>query len=424
MIIMEQKHYLCIDLKSFFASVECVDRGLDPMTARLIVADPERGRGTVCLAVSPALKAEGIRNRCRLFEVPEKTEFIMAPPRMRRYIEYSAEVYGVYLSFFSKDDIYVYSVDEAFIDVTPYLGLYRCTASALGKRVMDEITLRTGLRAACGCGTNLYLAKVALDITAKHSPDFIGILNEESYKQTLWDHKPLTDFWRVGAGTERKLKDYGITTMGGIAAASEDFLYRLFGIDAELLIDHAWGREPTTIADIKKYKPDKRSISSGQVLMRDYSFDEARVIVKEMIDALCLELSEKHFIAASVTLHIGYSNTVDISPAHGTFSLDPPTNAYSEMIPKAEKLYEKIVKSNIPVRRLNITCNDLSDEECSQMCFFDESSGRKRSGQIQRTMLEVKNKFGRAAIFKGMDLGESATALERNRQIGGHRSGE
>ncbi len=303
----KERVYVCIDLKSFYASVECRERHLDPMTANLVVADPERTEKTICLAVSPAMKALGIPGRCRVFEIPEGINYIMAPPRMQLYIDYSAEIYGIYLKYISKEDIHVYSIDEVFMDVTDYLEMYQMSAKELSVRIMQDVLESTGITATAGIGTNLYLAKVALDITAKHVEDHIGILNEESYRMTLWDHKPLTDFWKVGRGTVSRLARAGITTMGEIAQADEDLLYRMFGVDAELLIDHAWGRESTTMADIKAYKPKSNSLSSGQVLPRDYHFDEARIVAKEMADSLCLELVDKGLVTDSVTLHAGYS---------------------------------------------------------------------------------------------------------------------
>ena len=281
---------LCIDLKSFYASVECVERGLDPMTANLVVADPERSDKTICLAITPAMKKLGIRNRCRVFEIPKAVPYIMAEPRMKLYIDYAAAIYNIYLNYISKEDIHVYSVDEAFLDVTSYLKLYHMTARELAKTIMQDILQQTGIQSTCGIGTNLYLAKVALDILAKHADDGIGYLDENLYREKLWQHKPLTDFWRIGPGISRKLANYGITTMESIASSNEDFLYRLFGIDAELLIDHAWGREPTTIADIKAYMPKTNCVTSGQVLMRDYEFAEGLLIVKEIADLLKLFL--------------------------------------------------------------------------------------------------------------------------------------
>ena len=421
---MPKSIYLVIDLKSFYASVECVDRGLDPMTTNLVVADPERGDKTICLAITPSMKALGIRNRCRVFEIPKNVEYIMAEPRMKRYIDYAADIYGIYLSYVSKDDIHVYSIDEAFLDVTRYLALYRKSARELGQTIMAEIFEKTGVRATCGIGTNLYLAKIALDITAKHAKDFIGYLDEESYRRTLWGHRPLTDFWRIGPGIARKLENYGIHTMGDIAGTEEDFLYKLFGIDAELLIDHAWGREPTTMADIKSYQARTSCLTSGQVLMRDYSFEEGKLVVKEMMDQLCLELVEKNLITDSVTLHVGYSNSLHMDSARGTTALPVETNADSLMIPAVTALYERIVNPAYPVRRMNLCCNRVVREEYRQYSLFADTEELERDRKLQTTMLEIKKKFGRNAVLKGMDLGEHATTMERNRQIGGHKSGE
>lgn len=421
---MGQKMYICIDLKSFYAAVECVERGLDPMTTNLVVADPERTDKTICLAITPAMKKLGIKNRCRVFEIPKGVEYIMAPPRMQKYIDYAAEIYGIYLKYISKDDIHVYSIDEAFMDVTDYLSLYQMTAKEIGQRIMADIYDKVGVRATCGVGTNLYLTKIALDITAKHSPDFIGELDEETYRRTLWKHQPLTDFWRIGTGTARKLASYGIYTMGDIAKADEDFLYRLFGIDAELLIDHAWGNEPTTIADIKAYKPSTNSISNGQVLMRDYNFEEGELIVKEMTDLLCLDLVEKNLICKSVTLHIGYSNTLNMNPAHGTVSFDTETNSDIIIIPDVIKLYRKIVNQNFPIRRINISCNNVFPEEYHQYSFFSDIVTLEKNHKMQKVVVDIKHRFGKNAILKGMNLEESGTTIERNQQIGGHKAGE
>lgn len=299
------------------------------MTTDLVVADPERGKGTICLAVSPSLKAKGVKNRCRVFEIPEGMEYIMAPPRMQKYIDYAAEIYGVYLDFIAPEDIHVYSIDEAFLDVTHYLWLYNMSSKELAIKLMDEVYKRVGVRATCGIGTNLYLCKIALDITAKKSPDFIGILNEKSYRETMWNHKPLTDFWRIGNGTAERLARYGINTMADIAHTPEDILYKWFGIDAELLIDHAWGRESTTMSDIKNYQAKSNCLSSGQVLMRDYTFLEARLIVKEMLDLLCLDMVSKKLITDSFSLYVGYSNTLGVSGAKGTAQTAKKTNADS-----------------------------------------------------------------------------------------------
>lgn len=421
---MKDRFYLCIDLKSFYASVECVERGLDSMKVNLVVADPERNYGTICLAITPAMKALGIKNRCRVYEIPKEVEYITAPPRMKLYIDYSAEIYAVYLEYAAKEDIHVYSIDEAFIDVTEYLKMYGMTASELGQKIMGTIYERTGIRATCGIGTNLYLAKVALDITAKKALDFMGFLDEELYRHTLWQHKPLTDFWRIGVGTEKKLSNYGIKTMESIAQAREDFLYRLFGVDAELLIDHAWGREPVTIADIKNYKPKSNCISSGQTLLRDYNYDEGRIIVKEMTDLLCLDLTDKNLITNSITLHIGYTRGAEKQPAHGSVKLESETNSDSIMIPAVEKLYEKIADRAVPIRHINITCNNVMAEECRQYSFFDEANNIDRSRKIRKAVLEVKKRYGKNSILRGINLLEAGTTIERNRQIGGHKSGE
>lgn len=421
---MKEHIYICIDLKSFYASVECAERGLDSMTAKLVVADMSRTEKTICLAVSPAMKALGVHNRCRIFEIPSNIEYIAAVPRMQLYIDYAAEIYGIYLKYISKDDIHVYSIDEAFMDVTDYLTMYKLSAKELGMKIVGEIYDKLRIHATCGIGTNLYLAKVALDITAKHSPDFVGELTEKTYQETLWNHKPLTDFWRVGAGTAKKLADYGILTMGDIAHCDEDFLYNLFGIDAELLIDHAWGREPTTIADIKAYKPDTNCISSGQVLACDYNFEDGKLIVKEMMDLLCLDMVEKKIVTKSVTLHVGYANRLNAPSAHGTASLDDETNSDILLIPAITSLYERIVNPQFPIKRVNISCNNVVPEEFHQYNFFTDAAELEKNRKIQEAVISIKNKFGKNAILKGMNLEEHATTRERNMQIGGHRSGE
>lgn len=417
------KQYFCIDLKSFFASVECVERGLDPMITKLAVADPERSKNTICLAITPAMKRLGIKNRCRVQEIPPNVEYITAPPRMQLYIDYSANIYEIYLKYISKDDIHVYSIDEAFMDVTEYLSLYGTTAKELGQRIMQDIYNTYGIRATCGVGTNLYLTKIALDITAKHSPDFIGELDEQTYQKTLWDHTPLTDFWRIGGGTAKRLASYGLLTMGDIAHTDEDFLYRLFGIDAELLIDHAWGIEPTSIKDIKNYHSKTNSLSNGQVLMRDYQYAEGRLIVKEMMDLLCLELISKGLASKSITLHVGYSHSFYEASAHGTVSLNEETNADFLLIPAITKLYNQIVNPAIPIRRVNITCNNVVPEEFHQYSFFTDMNDLERNHKLQKAVLEIKNKYGKSAILKGMNFEEGAMTRERNMQIGGHKKG-
>lgn len=421
---MEKKIYLCIDLKSFYASVECVERGLDPLTTNLAVADPERTEKTICLAISPSMKALGIKNRCRVFQIPRNVEYIMAPPRMKLYIDYSVEIYGIYLKYIAKEDIHVYSIDEAFMDVTQYLSLYHLTPQELARKITEDIFQTTGITAAAGIGTNLYLAKIALDITAKHTKDHIGYLDEELYRKTLWNHRPLTDFWRIGSGIAKRLSNAGILTMGDIAHADVDFLYRMFGVDAELLIDHAWGRESTTMEDIKAYKPQNNSLSSGQVLARDYSFEECRLIVKEMTDELCLNMAEKEVVTQSVSLMVGYSNALQLKPSTGTASMTVTTNAYSAIIPYVLALYERIAKRDAPIRRLSVSCNSLMKEAYEQYDLFTDYDALERDRKLQRAALEIKKKYGKNALVRGMDLQEAGTTLERNRQIGGHKSGE
>ncbi len=426
MATKNQRFYICIDLKSFYASVECVERGLDPMTTNLIVADPTRTDKTICLAVSPAMKALGVKNRCRVFEIPKSIPYIIAPPRLQKYIDYSAEIYGVYLSYISKDDIYVYSIDECFIDVTSYLKLYKKTAKEMAEMLANAVFEKTGVRAAAGVGTNLYLAKIALDITAKHSPDFIGELDERSYRETLWEHKPVTDFWRVGSGTAKRLAKYGIYTMRQITEADEDLMHRVFGIDAELLIDHAWGVEPVTIDIIKRYKPKTNSISRGQVLMRDYAHDEGRLIVKEMAELISLEMVERNVVTESYTLYVIYTRRSEEEPARGSISLGFPTNASSIIVPKLAELYDRIADEDIMVRKIYLNCNNIREDTAArQLNIFEVMEERNLSKEkgVQKTINEIKHKFGKNAMIKGMDLYDAATTLERNTQIGGHSSG-
>ena len=415
---------MCIDLKSFYASVECCERKLDAMTTNLVVADPERTDKTICLAVSPAMKALGVPGRCRVFEIPKHIEYIMAPPRMQLYIDYAAEIYGIYLKYIAKEDIHVYSIDEVFMDVTNYLTMYQMTPRELGIAIMDDIYRTVGIRSSCGIGTNLYLAKVALDITAKHAENHIGELDEEAYCRTLWNHEPITDFWRVGAGVGKRLQSIGIRTMGEVAKADEDILYRMFGIDAELLIDHAWGRETTLMEDIKNYKSQSTSISSGQVLGSDCDYETGKLIVKEMVDLLCLELVEKGLVTDSITLHVGYSNRFDKKAAHGTTRMSVTTSSARQMISYATQLYERIMDPSVPIRRFTLTFNNVVDEIYKQYDFFTNVEEAEKEYRMQKAMLDIKDKFGKNAILKGMNLQEGATTRERNLQIGGHKSGD
>lgn len=419
-----EQTYICIDLKSFYASVECHDRGLDPMTTNLVVADPTRTQKTICLAVSPAMKALGVPGRCRIFEIPPNIEYIIAPPRMQRYLDVSADIYGIYLKYIAKEDIHVYSVDEVFLAVTDYLLLYRMTAKELGITIMRDILENTGITAACGIGSNLYLAKIALDITAKHVEDHIGILNEETYRRTLWQHRPLTDFWRIGPGIARRLEHMGIYTMKDIAKADENSLYRMFGIDAELLIDHAWGREMTTMEDIKHYRPRSNSIGSGQVLGCDCDYETGKLLVKEMVDLLCLDLVDKGLVTDSVTLHVGYGRRFSMKSAHGTAAMTCTTSSARQITAYTIALYERIMDRYTPIHRISLTYNNVVDEAYQQYDLFCDPVEMEREHRMQKAMLDIKEKFGKNAILKGMNLQKGATTMERNRQIGGHRSGE
>lgn len=417
------KIYLCIDLKSFYASVECVERGWDPLTARLVVADPERSEKTICLAVSPALKQMGVPNRCRVFQIPKEIPYKMAPPRMQLYIDYAAEIYGVYLKYIAKEDIQVYSIDEAFLDVTDYLHLYQITAVELGRKIMQDILDTTKIPAACGVGTNLYLAKVALDILAKHETDRIAYLDEARYREKLWKHKPLTDFWRVGRGTVERLSNMGICTMEEIAHARESLLYKSFGIDAELLIDHAWGREPVTIADIKAYRPKNTSFSSGQVLPRDYEYEEGVLVVKEMADLLCLDLVDQGLVTSHISLVIGYSNQKCFEPAKGSTTLRSATSSNRRLLSYVEQLYRRIVRPRAYIRRITLTYTGVMTEDYQQFDLFSNPEETEKDVKAQRAAISIKQRYGRNAILKGMNLEESATTIERNGQIGGHKSG-
>lgn len=417
------KIYLCIDLKSFYASVECVERGWDPLTARLVVADPERSEKTICLAVSPALKQMGVPNRCRVFQIPKEIPYKMAPPRMQLYIDYAAEIYGVYLKYIAKEDIQVYSIDEAFLDVTDYLHLYQMTAVELGRKIMQDILDTTKIPAACGVGTNLYLAKVALDIMAKHETDRIAYLDEARYREKLWKHKPLTDFWRVGRGTVERLSNMGICTMEEIAHARESLLYKAFGIDAELLIDHAWGREPVTIADIKAYRPKNTSFSSGQVLPRDYEYEEGVLVVKEMADLLCLDLVDQCLVTSHISLVIGYSNQKCFEPAKGSTTLCSATSSNRRLLSYVEQLYRRIVRPGAYIRRITLTYTGVMTEDYQQFDLFSDPEETEKDVKAQRAAISIKQRYGRNAILKGMNLEESATTIERNGQIGGHKSG-
>lgn len=504
------KTYIAIDLKSFYASVECRERSRDPLTTNLVVADPSRTEKTICLAVSPSLKKYGLSGRARLFEVIQKVnaannirklkapnhvfsgssddstelqknpslkiDYIIAPPRMARYMEYSTKIYNIYLKYIAPEDIHIYSIDEVFIDVTHYLSTYNMTARTLAMTMIQDILDTTGITATAGIGTNMYLCKIAMDIVAKHiEPDKnsvrIAELDEMSYRRLLWNHKPLTDFWRVGRGYSKKLEKIGLYTMGDIARCSigkstdyynEELLYKLFGINAELLIDHAWGYEPCTMEDVKAYKPETNSISSGQVLHCPYEFDKARLVVKEMIDLMALDLVDKGLVTNQIVLTIGYDieNMTDKNrsqsykgtvttnyygkkvpkPAHGTTNLPKQTSSTTLITNAVMELYDKIVNKKLLIRRINIVANKLVDEHSvknankyEQLDLFTdyeilkkqrekENAESEREKRMQNTILDIKKKFGKNAILKGMNLQEGATAKDRNNQIGGHKA--
>jgi DNA polymerase V len=419
----DQKIYLCIDLKSFFASVESVARGLDPFTTDLVVADPTRGNGAICLAVTPSLKSKGVRNRCRLFEIPENIEYIVARPRMKKYMEVSTQIYSLYLHYVCPEDIHVYSIDECFIDATQYLKMYRKTPKDFAKMLMDAVMRETGIRSTAGIGTNLFLAKVALDVTAKHADDFIGELDEESFKATMWKHRPITDIWNVGKGIAARLEKMAIYDLYGVAHADEDYLYEVFGVNAEFLIDHAWGREPCTIADIHAYKSKSASISNGQVLFEDYNFDDALIILQEMVDMLVLELVEKRLVCDSVSLYIGYSDDA-IKPTGGTRKIGCYTSSRAKIMKMFVDYYNATTSKTLPIRRINIGLNGLEKETYETVDLLTDKAKKNKEKNLQSAILKIKGKYGKNAIMPAISYEDKATGRQRNRLIGGHASGE
>ena len=415
----EERTYFCIDMKCFFASVECAERGLNPFETNLVVADESRGTNALCLAISPKMKTLGCKNRCRMSEIPKNIKYIVAKPRMKRYIEYAADIYDIYLDYIDPQDIHVYSIDEAFLDVTGYLELYKMGAKEFALFLINEIANRKHIPAAAGIGTNLYLAKVALDITAKRTKDHIGYLNEQLYKETLWHHKPITEFWQVAAGTARRLARYGIYDMAGIARFPEQTLYREFGVNAELLIDHANGRESCLISDIKAYKPKSKSISSSQILFEDYSYDKALIVMYEMALAGCQEMMRRHVIAHSVGIYVGYSKDI-IPPTGGTVRMSLATQLYSTVKEYIDQLFEEYVVPQVPIRRLGINFGGIADEACEGYDLFTDFEKVEHEKKLEQTVLGIKDRFGKNAVFRGMDLSEGATAIARNKMIGGH----
>lgn len=485
---MKEHIYIAIDLKSFYASVECRERGLDPLTTNLVVADASRTEKTICLAVSPSLKAYGIPGRARLFEVVQKVRevnamrrtaagghrlsesssdaaviaadpdvavgYITAPPRMALYMEYSTRIYNIYMKYVAPEDVHVYSIDEVFIDASPYLGTYGMTAREFASKMIRDVYEQTGITATAGIGTNLYLCKIAMDIEAKHArPDEHGVriafLDEKAYRKKLWNHRPITDFWRVGRGYAKKLEEKGICTMGDIARCSvgrpgdfynEELLYKMFGVNAELLIDHAWGYEPCTIADIKKYKPKASSLCSGQVLKEPYTFEDARIVVGEMADELALDLVDKGFVTDSIALNVTYDR---VNVDKGTYKGEIHVDRYGREVPQGLNksvslttctssskqlreafldIYDKYTNRKLYIRKLNLTVANLTNEGFQQFDMFTDQTQLEREKKMQHAMLDIKKKYGKNAVMKANNLQNKATAIERNGQIGGHRA--
>lgn len=449
--------YICIDLKSFYASVECADRGLDPFTTKLVVADPTRSSNTICLAITPALKAAGVRNRCRVREIPEGIEYMTAMPRMRRYMEVSQQIYKVYLRFVSTDDIYPYSIDECFIDATPYLKLYDVGAKEFAERLRSAVLQETGVTATAGIGTNMFLAKVALDVTAKKTPDGIGILDEESFKRELWFHQPITDIWGIGPGIARRLAKYGAYDLAGVCAIRPATLHKEFGKNAEYLIDHAWGQEPCTLAQVRAYKPKEHSLNSGQVLMRDYSFDEARTVLREMVNDSALELVEKGLACGGIGLYVGYSRAgleragveyfdgghglrmvnagdgggtrprVLAAYGGGSHKLESDTNSEHALLRAFLALYDETVARDACIRRVNISFTHLIPENQVQQSLFDACDDallaqQERERKIAEAVVAARDRFGANAVLRGTSLKDEANARERHNQVGGHRA--
>ena len=417
---MAEKIYICIDLKSFYASVESVARGLDPFKTNLVVADPSRGNGAICLAITPAMKALGIKNRCRIFEIPKNVEYITAVPRMKTYMKVSADIYSVYLRYVSPEDIHVYSIDECFIDATGYLSMYDKTPKQFAVMLMDAVFRETGICASAGIGTNLFLCKIALDITAKKVPDRIGFLDENEFKRTIWHHRPITDIWNIGRGIAKRLEKFGVYDLHGVTQLPEECLYREFGVNAKYIIDHANGRESCTIKDIHGYTSKSTSLSNSQILFEDYKAEDALTVLKEMVDGLTLKIVEKHLVAQSVSLYIGYSKDI-AKPSGGTRKLDEYTNSYKKIMTVFEELFFSTTKMSLPVRKIGISFNNLKDESFASFSLFDDIKAGEKEKKLQEARLEIRNKFGKNAILKGISYTEKGTARERNKLVGGHK---
>ena len=413
--------YLCIDMKCFYASVECAERGLNPFETCLVVADKDRGKNALCLAISPKLKALGVKNRCRLSEIPSHINYIIAKPRMSLYVEYAADIHDIYLDYISPDDIHVYSIDESFIDVTPYLKRMGKSPVEMAKFLVDQIARRKHIPATAGVGTNLYLAKIALDIMAKRSPEHIGYLDEEIYKREIWQHRPITDIWQVAGGTAARLARYGIYDMGGVARAPEELMYKAFGVNGELLIDHAWGREPCTIADIKSYHTKSRSVSSSQILFEDYDYEKALLVLTEMALGGCQELMRRKSVAGSVGIYVCYSRDI-APPTGGSVKMTAQTNVFSVVMEYVEKLYRRTTRQGCPIRRLAISFGSVVDECEEGYDLFTDYDEVMKEKHIESVVLGIKDRFGKNSVLRGFDLEDGATAMIRNKLIGGHNA--
>ena len=413
--------YLCIDLKTFYASVECVERNLDPFKTDLVVADKSRGDGAICLAISPKMKLRGIKNRCRMWEIPKSVKPIIAKPRMILYMKYSAKIYEIYLKYVDKKDIHYYSIDEAFLDITTYLNMYKKTPVELAKIIMEDIKKTTGISSATGIGTNMYLSKIALDITAKHSKDSIGYLDEEKYKQELWHHLPLTDFWQIGRGIETRLNKLHLKDMYDIAHCDEKKLYKEFGINAELIIDHSKGIETCTITDIKAYKTKSKSVSNSQILKKDYNYIDARKVLIEMIDALVLKLVDKNYCASSIGICIGYTRDI-IPPLKFTKKFEQETNSFTKILNVVLAEYDYRIKEDILIRRIIISFGDVKIKKYEQLDLFATNLIEEQDNKIEKVMNLIKSKFGNNSILRGVSFTDGANQRYRNKLVGGHNA--
>lgn len=453
--MVEGRTYVCIDLKSFYASVECVDRGLDPLTANLVVADPDRTEKTICLAITPSMKALGLPGRCRVFEIPEGVRYVMARPRMQRYMEVSADIYSIYLRYVSPEDIHAYSIDECFIDATPYLSLYRMGAKEFAVMLMEAVLAETGVCATAGIGPNLFLAKVALDITAKHAEDHIGYLDQAEFKRSIQTHRPITDIWNIGPGIARRLAKYRVFDLKGVTEMDPDVLYGEFGVNAEYLIDHAWGVEPCTIAEIKAYEPESSSTMNGQILPCGYNFDDTLMVLREMVDDSVLDLVEKHLVTDHISLHVSYGRGGDGDEAaegaggdaakgpekagelfdgghgtrrvggtrpHGGGSRKIPerTNSFAKLYGYLEALFRETVDPARTMRKISIGFGNLVDADLATVDLFTDVAAADRERRRAEAVLAVKGKFGKNALIKGTSLKEHALGRERNTMVGGH----